>query len=463
MRCLICYTLVPDDQDRCPKCGDDVRQWRETDGAADRLLRDGAFRADRGELVPATMSLAEAAFLNPADPAALKALGQVLARQGDYDDAVTYLRRAVEVIAQEALPADREADAALARAEAMLDGDGAGAGGGMLRLLTDYPRNAPPEPEDAPDGAPVPEPEPAPLDQAWQAVTALESRWTAGIEAVRPVLAWASVPDEPYVGPWLYLRGLLALADGDRESAAESFRVCAAVDPSRRNAGIHLLDLAMDAGDPAPAVQFLREQGHEPDDVAVTIMAAARLRDLDRGDPEGAMRLLVMGLAGTVMKRDMLVDMLSDWAKTLTAGDGAQAAYTALDRAIALDAGAEKLHVRLAEACLKLDRNQEAVDRLTRFTETRSWAWEALFALSQVHWYGKRYAQGIAVLKRVLVVETLPPAERPGMLYRLARAHLKLEQRHEARTCLTDALGLDPEHPKARKLLAELDAGTPQG
>jgi len=456
MRCLVCFTSVPDDEDHCPKCGDDVRQWRDTDEVAQRLLQDGVNHATQGDLLRATVSLAGAAFLNPRDPQALKTLGQVLAQQGDYPDAAAYLQRSVDLAQREKLPEDPETSADLAKAQALLTGPGSA----MVCLLCDFPREAPAGGADTPgttDPGTPPTGEPSALDQAWRTVSAIEVGWSPRVQGMGAVLGWTTgAPEAPLDGPWLYLRGLFALGDGDRDSATELFRQSAVADASRRNAEIHLLCLAVDAGDVGPTLAFLKQQGHEGDDLAVSIATAAKIQDTRRGDPLGAMTLLTAALEVAKANKPQLAEALVETTQDLTAGEEAAATHDVLIRAVDVAPDSDVLQARLAETYLSLGKVPEGIQRLEAFIQGHSDAWQAHYALSQLYWQQQQYDQALASLEQVAKLDGPTPAERADMFYLIGKLHRHLKHDDQARQALDEALRLASDHAKARKLRDEL-------
>jgi tetratricopeptide (TPR) repeat protein len=113
-KCPICN--VDRTVDVCPQCGDDLRKWKEMNACAVQLCGEGARYAREGKPVRATLAFAKAVVLNPDEPAALKALGNILAQQGEFEEAIHYLTRC-----QQRTPADSEVQAALAKIQALLN------------------------------------------------------------------------------------------------------------------------------------------------------------------------------------------------------------------------------------------------------------------------------------------------------------------------------------------------------
>ena len=107
---------------------------------------------------------------------------------------------------------------------------------------------------------------------------------------------------------------------------------------------------------------------------------------------------------------------------------------------------------RLLELCPQVDR-EEVVARLYRLkeleesTETPEQGQEK----AELHRYFGEYQEGIACLKGVC--EEL---QSPEGYYLLARAHLQLEERQEARGALEAVLEKDPDHSKALEILGYL-------
>lgn len=96
MRCLLCYTLVPEDDDECPKCHDNVGRWRRLDQYADQLAREGAAFLRGGDLPRAALALIKASVLAPSNSSVLHDLALVLSQQGLTAEPLYYLKRAEE-------------------------------------------------------------------------------------------------------------------------------------------------------------------------------------------------------------------------------------------------------------------------------------------------------------------------------------------------------------------------------
>ena len=104
MRCLLCHTLIPEEDDTCPKCGDNVGRWRRLDQYASQLARDGSKYLNNGDLPRAALALAKSSVLDPANPQTLLDLGVTLNRQRLFAEAAYYLERAEQLADQDALP-----------------------------------------------------------------------------------------------------------------------------------------------------------------------------------------------------------------------------------------------------------------------------------------------------------------------------------------------------------------------
>jgi hypothetical protein len=217
---------------------------------------------------------------------ALRALGKLLAREGQYDTAEYLLEQCCRLAEAEAAR-DVEAERLLARLEE-LAGESAEAApvrlsfaeaacAGLL-CLTDFQR-------DRESG------EDAGLRAAWETVLNLESRWHPEAAPMAEVLSWTEAPGAPRAGPWLYLRGVCSLAGGDSVEARRFFRRSARADASRRNPEIYLLYLGVMQETYEDTVEFLKDEGRPEEDIARTVAISARVM-ANNGEMDAALHLL---------------------------------------------------------------------------------------------------------------------------------------------------------------------------
>lgn len=92
-RCPVCSNTSR--ENLCPKCGEDLRKWKEWDACAERFAHQGVAWAEHGQLHRALLALSKAIFLKPDEARALKAMGDVLAALNDYEMAAYYYEKCV--------------------------------------------------------------------------------------------------------------------------------------------------------------------------------------------------------------------------------------------------------------------------------------------------------------------------------------------------------------------------------
>lgn len=302
MNCLVCHTQVPPDTWQCPKCGDHLGQWIEMNSTAKEYLGEGAFHAGEGNHLRAALCFAKATVLNPKDPAALTALGKLLAQNSHYDGATYYLNKAVSAAEEQGLSTTdgaREAMAAIEHIRSLpthSEND-------ILGLIA-FRRDRNDLIEDASDGGETEPHETQELSSAvdvdasepWSAVVQAEADGESPITRFHSFLSWVESPADHRRGPWLYLRALGALAAGDQPEAEALFRESASADDSHRNADIYLAHLGARQGDLSASIEFLQAAGRSDADIAETLTITARIQESKR-DVASAVTLLENALS----------------------------------------------------------------------------------------------------------------------------------------------------------------------
>ena len=259
MKCPVCDSVVSADVLQCPECGDHLGQWIEMDSAARDLQKGAAIAVRRGEDLKAVVRLTEACVLQPSAPANLRALAEVFARHGDYEEAEYYLNRGLSLAEQaDAREERRRIEEALASVKKL----GQRTSHATLLGLPLVPRS----PSEA--AAPTTD-EPMRL---WRLVTEVDCHWTDELTVLRLVLEQLSAREKQQEGPYAYLTGLFALAEGEVDTAADCFRRSIEADSSQRNADVYLLYLSAEAERLEPAVTFLLDHDRTGEDVMHTVL-----------------------------------------------------------------------------------------------------------------------------------------------------------------------------------------------
>lgn len=259
MKCPVCDSVVGADVLECPECGDHLGQWIEMDGAARDLQKGAALAARRGEDLKAVLRLTEVCVLTPDEPANLRALAEVLARHGDYEDAECYLNRGLSLAERTNADEERQRiEEALARVKALAE---RASGRTLLGL--------PIVPKALSQTAPTAQDEPTSL---WRLATEVDRHWTDKLMVLRPVLEQLSPGEKQQEGPYAYLKGLFALAEGDADAAADCFRQSIEADASQRNADAYLLCISAEAERVESAVEFLLDHDRTCEDVMCTAL-----------------------------------------------------------------------------------------------------------------------------------------------------------------------------------------------
>lgn len=294
MRCLVCQRQLPPEGWQCPNCGDHVGQWMEMNALASQFHADGTVYAANGLTLRAALCLTKAAVLNPADPAILVSLGKFLAQCGDYEYASYYLSKAISTAETQALPVPEDAITALKKLE-QLQAAPTMPVTSLLKLIPfrrkDDRQTLPSDSQKGSESPPElvqasPTESATGTAEAWSLVTDVECSYQAATAVVAAVFAWPQPPVDHHRGPWLYLRGVIALAAGDLAVAERLFRESTESDDTHRNAELYLLHLAQIQGDVRSVIAFLQQQ-RSGDDIAETLAIAAKIQE-SRGNIEGA-------------------------------------------------------------------------------------------------------------------------------------------------------------------------------
>ncbi len=283
MKCLVCDHQVPADAWQCPECGDHLGQWIELNTLAAQLLRQGIAAAERGDATKAILCLVESSILKPDVPLTLRVLGEVLLRLGDRQSAAYYLTRCIDLA--EATDPDEHEKAKALLAEA--DRSDVEEGDGLLPRLPAFPIAS--SQEVSPTGS---------CASLWQCVTELHGLGGDWPAKLAPILACAQPAEPCAMGPYAYLRGLLAAADGDVDAAQEFFRESAMADASHENADVCLLFLSRGPDEAREVLEFLQANGRDLPALGGAALCAAALL-AERREDDKRVTLLEAFLAHT--------------------------------------------------------------------------------------------------------------------------------------------------------------------
>lgn len=120
MRCVACSAEVPDDLPQCPHCREHMDFWRKLNSHAQGCRQAADHYIRCGNPAQTLLRLVHASILQPNDSTTLAALGALLLEQGDAEDALWYLRKAVLVCASQGQKPPADWTALQQRAEAAL-------------------------------------------------------------------------------------------------------------------------------------------------------------------------------------------------------------------------------------------------------------------------------------------------------------------------------------------------------